>query len=296
MNSKTAIASAALVAVSIYCAVLFNKNSSQQEQLADYRQHVDQLLSQIEDATVDRLSLQQQLQQLENNIVTQNSRFSSVSQQLNDARKQISPDYQQIESDLRQRLTREISQELQAANESPLSPRLNLLKQFNELAADEFRQLMSLQAQFGGYLQSLDISDERMEVVVDALSNMIEEQNQITMDFVSQMQTGNPGQAPGDDFNPLAMRRQIMEINSTDSQIETLSYSLNQQELDAFSEYRAAQQNQEQQVLLNSFPISVPASGRAPSVFIGTGQDGSFRAQAIQIAPAPDSDQSPDPN
>ena len=183
MNRKYTIGLLALVGVLVYGIVLINENNTQQEQLADYRQHVEQLLSDIENSTLDRLSLEQQLEELRNDLLSQNSQISTVSQQLDEARLQINPDYQQIENDLRLRLTREISQELQARNNSQENPQLNLLKQLGELAPDEFRQLISLQTQFGGYLQSLDISDVRMELVVGALSNMIEEQTQVTRDL-----------------------------------------------------------------------------------------------------------------
>ena len=282
MNRKYTIGLLALVGVLVYGIVLINENNTQQEQLADYQQHDEQLLSDIENSTLDRLSLEQQLEELRNDLLSQNSQISTVSQQLDEARLQINPDYQQIENDLRLRLTREISQELQARNNSQENPQLNLLKQLGELAPDEFRQLISLQTQFGGYLQSLDISDVRMELVVGALSNMIEEQTQVTRDFVSQMQS----QDQGDGFNPLAMRSQIMEINSPESQIETLSYSLNQQELDAFSDYLAEQQNQATQIGISSFSFPGPAGAAPSAVFIGNGQSGSFRAEAIQISPA----------
>ena len=129
MNRKYTIGLLALVGVLVYGIVLINENNTQQEQLADYRQHVEQLLSDIENSTLDRLSLEQQLEELRNDLLSQNSQISTVSQQLDEARLQINPDYQQIENDLRLRLTREISQELQARNNSQENPQLNLLKQ-----------------------------------------------------------------------------------------------------------------------------------------------------------------------
>jgi len=176
---------------------------------------------------------------------------------------------------MRQRLTQQITRQIRSQDSSS-DPRVSLLRQFGELNPEDLGQLMSLQMQFGNYLQSLEISDERMTVVVDALGNMIADQEQTTRDFVKSLQQQKGG------IDPAAMGRQIVELNSRGNQLETLSYSLNQQELDALSEYWETQGGQAMTFEISGSSLSAGPNGNQPAIFIGTGRDGSFYTGSLR--------------
>ena len=253
----------------------YSKNQRQTEQVADYALQVKQLLLQVEEYSLKRLGYEDQIQQLQSELLTLSSQLTSVSNQLHIAEQQTDPDYQRLETEIRQRLSKELRQQSETSTASPL---LNIIKQLANMDPAELGELMSLQAQFGGFLQSLNVSDERMEVVVGALSNLIADQNQARMELVQQVQQ--------EDFDPREMRSEMRAISNPQTSMEILSYDLTEDELTALGEFYRTQREQGQQNSIRSF-IGSPAGG-GQAVFLGGGfrrQSGSGTAQAVQIIP-----------
>jgi len=213
----------------------YQKNLLRNQQLSSYERQVQQLLTQIEQSSRRSLGHETQIRQLRSELLSTNSQLTSMSAQLQATQARVNPDYQLLENEIRQQVIAEFQQQSTNSNS-----RLNLIRQLSALDPIELGELMSIQGQFGGFLQSLDIGDARMEVIVGALSNMISDQNQARMDIMLQMRS------QAQDANPREMRTQIRNqmtaINSPEAQREALSYVLTDEELGLLEDFQSDQQ------------------------------------------------------
>lgn len=275
-----------VIAFLVFCTGgIFAFNSLQkskllQQQLVDYERQVTQLLSQVESNSRRRLDSEKQIQDLKSQLTTSNSQLTALSNQLQTSQQQLNPDYQQLEDEIRQQLSSQMQQQSATSDaNSDANPRVNLLKQLTALEPMELSELMSLQGQFGGFLQSLNVSDERMEVIVGALSNLIADQNQARMELALEMQSLPPNVDPRD------VRFQMRSIMDPASQLEILAYDLTESELDALAEFQRGQQNTSR--VSSRVYSSNPGPGGNPQRFFGGGriQGGRGSGQAIQIIP-----------
>ncbi|PCJ23712.1 MAG: hypothetical protein COA96_11205 [SAR86 cluster bacterium] len=270
----------AAIVIVVGAGGVFSFNAAQQsalqeQQLTGYEKQVIQLLSQVEDYSVLRLEHEKQIQQLNSQLTTTSSQLTALSNQLQIVQQKVNPDYQKLENEIRQRLNREIQS--QSTN---TGSRASLIRQMASLGPMELGELMSLNGQYGGFLSSLNVSDERMEVIVDALGNYITEQNQRRMEIIQEMQS----QPKNSD--PLAMRSLMANIGNLEDQLESLSYDLTESELAAFSAYQEQRQSG-----FGSFAVS--PNGGPVNQFIMSGDAGrvmtigELRAPgAVQIFPA----------
>lgn len=253
----------------------------QAQRLADYEKQVTQLLSQVETNSMRRLEYEKQIQQLQSQLTTTNSQLTALSNQLSASRDQINPDYQKLEADIRQQLSREMRQQ-QQSTDSNTDSRVSLVKQLSALDPVELGELMSLQGQFGGFLQSLNVGDERMEVIVGALSNLIGEQNQLRRNLAMEMQSQQQGSSRRE------VRALMRDVNSPEAQREALSYALTDAELDSLAEYQSQQQTRGRAFIAN------PGGAGRPGAFSGgdfivNPQGGTGSTQALRVfrPPAP---------
>ncbi len=280
-----------IIAVILSISVAFGLNAYQQsrlhqQQLADYEQHVKQLLSQVETNALQRLTNEKQVDELESELTMLTSQLTSVLNQLQIAQSQADPDYQELETEIRRRITNEFQA---LADISPSKSRLNLVKQLTSLNAVELGEIMSIQGQFGGFLESLQVGDERMEIIVDALGNLIADQNQARMSLMMEVTS--------QDVNRREMRSQMRAISSPEAQLETLSFVLTDNEMSVLEEFQATQANQQNEV--RAFMTNPITAGDATGFrFWGRGQrgrgnddtifridSGSGTADAIRIQP-----------
>lgn len=262
----------AVVVLGASAAFAFNtlqQSNLQAQQLADYESQVAQLLSQVETNSLRRLDYEKQIQQLQSQLTTASSQVTALSNQLAQSQNQVNPDYQQMEADIRQRVSREIQQQAEITN-----PRVGLVKQLTELDPMELGELMSLQSQFGGFLQSLDVDDERMEVIVEALSNLIADQNQRRRELAFEARSQQSGSSRQE------YRALMRDVSSPEGQREALSYALTDAELNALAEFQQ-QSRRSGAVMRNSIQQSYTAGD---TVILR--QNGTATAEAIQIIPA----------
>lgn len=271
MKRAIIVAVVILGAGGAYALNVLQQGKLQTQKLANYEKQVEQLLSQVETNSLRRLDYEKQIQQLQSQLTTTNSQLTALSNQLQQSQTQVSPDYQQLEADIRQRLNREIQQQSERAN---TNTRANLVKQLTALDPVELGELMSLQGQFGGFLQSLNVGDERMEVIVAALSNLITEQNQARRELAIEMRSQQQ------DSSRREMRALMRDVNTPEAQREALSYALTDIELDALAQYQSEQQTSGRAL------IGGPSGGAYNPFFIST-QSGSGTGNAIRIAPPP---------
>jgi len=214
------------VAASVYGYNAQQQNRLHAQQLQDYEQQVSRLMSQVEDNSHLRLSYENRVGDLESELNTLDSQLTSTSNELDLAQTQLDPDYRQLERRVRRQVTAELQRQTEIQKRSP---RLSLLTQLSALDPTELGQLMSLHGQFGGFLQNLDASDERKEVIVAALSNLIADQTQARMDLMMEMRSQQLGRGE--------MRSEMQSINSLESQLEALAFDLTEDELASLSEH-----------------------------------------------------------
>ena len=246
-----------------------NQNSLlNEQQLASYQQQVQSLLTQVEESSLKSLEQEKQIRQLQSDLLSSNSQLTSVANQLQSTQEQVSPDFQRLESRIRQEVSAELQQQ---SNQRDTTSRLGLIRQLTELDPLELTEVMSLQAQYGGFLQSLNVSDERMEVVVGALSNMIADQNQARMEVMVEMQTlAQNGDGRGRTREMRGqIRTQMSAINSLEAQRESLSYALTDEEMLAFEEFQTGPHSTLNNRTRAFTAAPVGGSGRAGAIFLG---------------------------
>jgi len=150
------------------------------QQVDDYARQNSQLLTQIENNSLQKLESARTIRSLESELNNRNSQLVALSRQLETVQQQIDPDYQQIETRIRQQLTREIQTSNNTLNPDPRIAALKLLSELDPMVMGE---VMSLNAQYGEFIKGLDVSEEREEVIINALHNLIADQNQAQSEF-----------------------------------------------------------------------------------------------------------------
>lgn len=255
-----------LVAGSIYAYNTLQQNQFQQQLLEDYERQVSRLMSQVEDNSRLRLSYESRVGELESELNTLSSQLTSTINELALAQKQANPEYLQLEREIRKQINSQLQRQSEEHNPSS---QLDLLKQLSALEPTELGQLMSLQGQFGGFLQNLDVSDERKEIIMNALSNLIADQTQARMNLMLEMRNQQIGRGE--------MRRQRLAIDSPEAQREALSFDLTEDELAALAEFQNSRTPAQGANRIFNFQQGAGFSQGVP-IYIGELRDG-------QIAP-----------
>lgn len=204
------------------------------QQIDDYARQNSRLLTQIENSSLKNIESAKTLRTLQGEFNNRESQLAALSRQLETAQQQIDPDYQQVETRIRQQLTREI----QASNNTlNLDPRIAVLKQLSELDPMVMGEIMAVNAQYGEFIRGLNVGEEREEVIINALHNLIADQNQARDELMLQMQTTPQAANLGD------LSRRMQSISSPEAQLDALSYDLTDAELNAFSEFQEQRQS-----------------------------------------------------
>ena len=253
MKILLAVSVILLLGSSLSAVSLYQENRSQQSRLDDYQDHVQQLLSQVEEISRNRLDYEKQLAQLSSDLTRSNSQLISLSNQLQAAEDQADPDYAELENTIRARLAAEFSQQNNAQTGSTTA----LLRQLSAMDKTEFSTLISMQGRYGEFLNSLNVSDQRMDVIIAALTNMVEQQNsaqqqlmeqqmQVRTDQITELQAsgGNRQEIRErlQNINFGQMQQQIAEIYSPEAQRDALAFDLTDEELSAFADFQENQQ------------------------------------------------------
>ncbi|MEC8430240.1 MAG: hypothetical protein VXZ29_02660, partial [Pseudomonadota bacterium] len=153
------------------------------------------------------------------------------------------------------------------------------------LEREELAEIMSLQSIYGGFLQALDVSDKRMEEIVDALTSQITENNRARREIIEES-VGNPE-------GRRSIRRELFALDSPSAQREAVSYFLDETELAVFDTFQKGRQQQRQMSRTGFF--GSPSSRAGTGMFnksITTGPDGQIETQIIELV-VPDD---PSPN
>jgi peptidoglycan hydrolase CwlO-like protein len=233
---------------------LYSSNRLQHQQLSDYQAHVARLQGELQSHGEEQVAYETRINQLQRESRDQQSRIASLEADLAEAQDRIDPDVAALEQDIRERVLVEVRAQTQRT-----ASRLNLVKELSSLEPMEMAQLMTLQGQYGRFLQSLNVDDARLEVITDALMNQIAEQNQRRLEVMQARNSVNPGDIA-------SLRQQMIDITSPEAQREALSYVFTDEEMALFETFQQSQQG--------SFGISTRAliadpNGGGNAVFIG---------------------------
>ncbi|PCI74630.1 MAG: hypothetical protein COB20_14965 [SAR86 cluster bacterium] len=276
MKAFIGLSLTAIVLVSGFSYSEMQQSKLLTQQIADYARQNSQLLTQIESNSLQNLESSKALRSLQSELSNRDSQIAALSRQLDSMQQQVDPDYQQVESRIRQQLNREIQASNNTANSDP---RLSVIKLLSELDPMAMGEIIALNSQYGEFIRGLDVSEEREEVIINALHNLIAEQNQMRSEVIQEMQADPQAADRGD------LRRQMQAISSPEAQMEALSYDLSESELNAFNEFQKQRQNTYSPFFSRSTSSS---SGfvNGPTFFGGEFiQGGSGQSGAIQIMP-----------
>lgn len=279
MMNKTMLISAAglLTTAAVFAGYqMLSQSRLLQEQLGSYEEYVSQLQSELESFGEQQVRYETELNTLRRELASSETRINALEDELGEARSQIDPDVQQLEQQIRER----VIVEMQQSSQDSLS-RVDLVKELNNLQPEELGEMMTLQSMYGGFLNELDVDDQRMEVLIDGFSNIIAEQNQARMDAIEELRS-NPEQR-----NPAAVRERMLAIDSPQARLDALSYLLTDEEMEIYQEYRE-QQLQSGTLQTQTFAIRQGSRLADRAEFIdGTSeiiiQDGQGDAPAIHI-------------
>ena len=213
--------------------ILYQQNIVNAKLLDDYKNHVQQLLDQVEENTKDRISKETELTKLRAEIDRLNKTSKAQPDQVAYAEKQKTPDYQAIERSLRQRMIYEY--ELDKKNQNADS-KLDLVTELSSLEPTALNELMSLQNQFGPFIQALNVDEERMEKIVGVLSNYVSQQNQARQLVLLQAQSEQIGRREIGEQMRAIMGREVM--------YEELAYDLSQNEISILKETHNDQESE----------------------------------------------------
>ena len=273
---------ALLLIASLMAFQLYSRYRLQSDQLSQIQTLLNEMRVELDGFTEQRISYESQIAGLKRELSASRDTATALNNELALAQEQISPDLSRIEQQIRQRVIREVESQQQ---QNDLPTRTRLLQQLASLEREELAEIMSLQSSYGGFLQALDVSEERMEEIVDALTSQIAENNRARREIIEE-NVGNPE-------GRRSIRRELFALDSPSAQREAVSYFLDETELAVFDSFQEERQQQRQMSRTGFF--GGPGSRAGTVMFnesVTTGPDGQIETQIIELV-VPDD---PSPN
>jgi len=209
------------------------KNSTLEQQVSDLSTQAERLLGELGQQTRQRLADENRVTELTEQIAGSQAQIRVLSQQLAEVRERIDPAVEQMEVRLRERLDVEYQQRLADATAELMDHPPNIASivfQLGNLSTEERVALMSVQSQYGSFLDSLDVNAERKERITQALLELNLSQTQVRRDLTTQ------------GLEPRELARQMMALVSQEAIRDTLAYDLTDEELAAFDTFQEQRQ------------------------------------------------------
>lgn len=274
LSKLTLAGSLALLLIATSMAFQFySRYRLQGDQLSQVQTLLNEMRAELDGFAEQRISYESQIAGLNRDLSASRDTAAALNNELALAQEQISPDLSGIEQQIRRRVIREVESRQQ---QNDLPTRTRLLQQLARLEREELAEIMSLQSIYGGFLQALDVSDERMEEIVDALTSQIAVNNRARREIIEE-NVGNPE-------GRRSIRRGLFALDSPSAQREAVSYFLDETELAVFDSFQEERQQQRQMSRTGFF--SGPG-GRAGTVMfnesIPSGPDGQIETQIIEL-------------
>ncbi len=218
-----------LPVVAVYAFSVQQANWQQEQQLAVSRDQLQQMLVDIEANTLRRLDYERQISELQKQLLTASNQVQTLDSQLVQAREQIDPDFQRMETDLRRRIAAENTRQIQRASQTPSTGAL--ISALSNVDQAERMSVIAVQVQYGNFLSSLNTSEDRKNQIAQAMVNLVTQQNQARMELAQQQ------------LEPQQMRQQMRALSDPAAAREAMSYVLTGEEMQMFEEYQQTQPN-----------------------------------------------------
>ena len=215
-------------------AYLYFENVANRNLLLEYETNVQRLLSQVKSDSEGKVALEKELAMLRDEISRLNTELAAKPQ-LNAAIEETPlSDYQETEEEIRKRIIYEY--ELDKTNRNS-DRRLDLIKEISSLEPSSVSEIMSLQRQFGRFIQALNVNEERMEEIVGVLTNYVAGQSQARQTILEQARSDQIDRREIGNLMRAVMNRELM--------YEELSYYLNQGEISLLQQAHKEQTDEE---------------------------------------------------
>ena len=205
-----------------------------QNLLLEYEANAQRLLSQLESISEEKLVQEKELAVLRDEISRLNDELSAKPQSNIVTEERPLPNYQETEDEIRQRIIYEY--ELDKTNKNS-DRRLDLIKEISSLERSSVSEIMSLQRQFGRFIQALDVREERMEEIVGILANYVAGQGQARQTILQQARSDQIDRREIGNLMRAVMDRELM--------YEELSYHLSQNEISLLQQTHQEQTDEE---------------------------------------------------
>ncbi len=210
------ISAALVITTTVSAYAIYLENQTHEQQLADYANQVEQLLVRIEENTRQRVEFEQQIDQLNKDLLLSDNHIQVLDTELEETLEKVNPDYEQIEREIRNRVSVEYQRQSQI-DEIPTAT--SLINQLSLMNAEDRAAILSVQGQYGNFLDSLNVGPDRMEIITQALIDVTLGQSQARQDLVNQ------------ELPPREMRTQLRSILSPQAARDELAFVLDEQEL-----------------------------------------------------------------
>ena len=215
-------------------AYLYLENVANHNLLIEYKANAQRLLSQVKGIGEEKVAQEKELATLQDEISRLNVRLAARPQSNMLIEENALSYYREAEDEMRKRIIYEY--ELNRTNKNS-DRRLDLIKEISSLEPSSVSEIMSLQRQFGRFIQALDVNEERMEEIVGVLTNYVAGQRQARQTILEQARSDQIDRREIGNLMRAVMNRELM--------YEELSYYLNQGEISLLQQAHKEQTDEE---------------------------------------------------
>ena len=224
-----------IVFLSSLSAYLYWEKLNDNNLLLEYEDYVQRLLSQVEESKVKEIAQEIELARLRDELDALNANLVTITESPISTEDNSAPDYQESDKEMRQRIIYE--HELDNANNNS-DRTLELIKEITALDPSSINEIMSLQRQFGSFIQALNVDDGRMEEIVGVLTDYVVGQSQARQQILSE--------ARSEQIDRRQVGTLMRAVMDRDFMYEELSIHLTQSEISLLQKTHAEQASQEE--------------------------------------------------
>ena len=234
-NIPLAVVIISIALLSSLSAYLYWEKLNDNNLLLEYEDYVQRLLSQVEESKVKEIAQEIELARLRDELDALNANLVTITESPISTEDNSASDYQESDKEMRQRIIYEY--ELDNANNNS-DRTLELIKEITSLDPSSINEIMSLQRQFGSFIQALNVNDGRMEEIVGVLTDYVSGQSQARQQILSEARSEQIDRRQAG-----ALMRAVMDRNFM---YEELSSHLTQSEISLLQKTHAEQASQEE--------------------------------------------------
>ena len=235
INIPFAVVIISIVFLSSLSAYLYWEKLNDNNLLLEYEDYVQRLLSQVEESKVKEIAQEIELARLRDELDALNANLVTITESPISTEDNSASDYQESDKEMRQRIIYEY--ELENANNNS-DRALELIKEITSLDPSSINEIMSLQRQFGSFIQALNVNDGRMEEIVGVLTDYVSGQSQARQQILSEARSEQIDRRQVGTLMRAVMDREFM--------YEELSSHLTQSEISLLQQTHAEQASQEE--------------------------------------------------